>query len=251
MTPPDLDHAVDSNPAQTFSGFRKADAFQQLLFGAPNLNNGAHTLTIVNAGPLTSNDSSLVYFDVDWVTFEQAFTPPYNTTSDVVSMSQLMMNETTYSADNGVTYEPSEGQWPASTFISASGSILITRTTVTPNASAVLNFTLPYNAGSGAIGLFGSMDQAHGNYSVSFYEVLPDSETVIQAGQYSGKYGYNVVHEQMLFYQDSLVPGSSYCLEIVNMPNGTNTGYFGLDYVKTWSIGVGALTGVPGYHRSR
>jgi hypothetical protein len=225
---------VDSNPAQTFNGLEVPNAFQQLLYSATNLNNTRHVVTVVNVGPFTSNNSNLVWFDVDWVTYEQVFEPPSSSDS-----SNTSMNVTTYTVDEDISYSPSVSEWPSSSFIDLSGSTVITRTTQVYQASATLNFTLPSSAGAGAVGIFGSLDEVHGNYIVSLSEISPKASVIIQNQGYSALYNYDIIHEQMLFYQDGLTPGGSYTLKVENAPSGATTDSFGLEYVRTWSLGAG------------
>lgn len=223
---------------QTFNGLEVPNAFQQLLYSATNLSNTRHVVTVVNVGPFTSNNSNLIWFDVDWVTYEQVFKPPSSSNS-----SNPSMIVTTYTVDNNISYTPSISDWPSSSFIGSNGSTVLTRTTQLDTASATLNFTLPSSAGAGAVGIFGSMDEVHGNYIVSLSETSPNASVIVQNQGYSALYDFDIIHEQMLFYQDGLTPGGSYSLKVTNAPSGATTDYFGLDYIKTWSVGAGTTVG--------
>ena len=155
------------------------------------------------------------------------------------------MIETTYTVKQNITYAPSVSQWPSTSFIDSSGSTIITRTAQDDEASATLNFTLPSTAGTGAVGIFGSMGRVHGNYLVSLSEISPSAAEIVQDQGHSSLYNHAIVHEQMLFYQDGLTPGGSYSLKVTNKPNSAGMNEFGLEYIRTWSLGTGTAAIAP------
>lgn len=234
-------YIVDSNPVQTFNGLGDPNAFQQLLYSATDLDNTHHNVTVVNVGPfLNNNTESRVWLDIDWVTYEQVFKPPLSSNS-----SNPSIVVTTYTVNENISYTPSTSEWPSSSFIDSSGSTVITRTTQNDQASATLNFTLPSTAGTGAVGIFGPLNETHGNYLVSLSEISPNSSTIVPNQGYSGLYNFDIIHEQMLFYQGGLTPGGLYSLKVMNAPSGPSTNYFGLEYIRTWSVGAGTTAAAP------
>lgn len=189
-----------------------------------------------------SGDSGLVWFDVDWITYEQQFASPSSSSGSKPSQAVV---ETTYDVDRGISYLPADTSWGESTFQdSNTGASSTTRTTTTDGASATLNFTLPADIGSGAVGLFGSMDQTHGNYIISLNQISPNSTSLAQNQGYSATYGFNLIHDQLLYYNDRLSPGASYSLRVTNAPGTSSNNLFGLEYIKTWTVGNGTVEGI-------
>ncbi|KAF8315823.1 hypothetical protein DL93DRAFT_2096495 [Clavulina sp. PMI_390] len=235
---------LDDQPEQPYFG-QGANSFQQLLYSSYGLDDGPHTLSIYNTGPGTDNDTSLVWFDIDWITYETSLPAPAST-----STFGDALNTTTFSStDTHIAYQPSADVWLASTYINSAGDTITTRTTQTTSASANLNFTVPSGAGKGAVAIYGDMDTTHGNYQVSLAQISPQSITLVDNKGYPGLYGFDTVHEQMLFYQDGLTPNATYSLTVVNSPSGTSTDAFGLEYIRTWTVGQGtsdATSGAPG-----
>lgn len=228
---------------ETFNGLQAPNAFQQLLYSATDLTNEQHSLTIANAGPLSSTNAGLIWFDIDWITYEQSFPAP----TDSSPSSSLALNTTTFSASDTTAFSflPSVDQWTASTFVNDVGTAITTRTTTTTSASASINFTLPSGAGSAAVGIFGALDTTHGIYQVTLSELSPSTSKLVDGRGFSGTYGYNTVHEQMLFYQEGLTPGASYALSVSDASSGTNATALSIEYVRTWSLGEGSVVMVP------
>lgn len=179
--------------------------------------------------------------NLDWITFEQEFLPPTSSSPPSV----LPLNETIYNVNDGISYLPSKDLWTTSAFIDDSAKSITTYTTQAANASLTFNFTLPIDAGVGAIGIFGSMGPLHGNYFVSLFSTIPNTSSIVKNLGFSAHYARNTVHEQMLFYQDDLTPGASYYLVVNKEPSEPNTSHFGLEYIKTWSAGAGSLVTIP------
>ena len=203
----------------TFDGNDPNDLFQQLVFGKGNLDFGYHTLTIVNAGPLTS-DTGNVWFDVDWLVWETEYVGPGGPDNAQVS-------ENTFDNDHPrFQYTPASA-WSQQTY--SSGALNGT-TEVTSTSQAQVIFTFDGDA----VALYGTIGPSHGNYTAS----------VDNANQstLSGEWNFTE-HQQMLYYAEDLGAGQ-HNLVVQNVPASSSEGHFNVDFAKTWIARGGS--GGPG-----
>ncbi|KAF8315826.1 hypothetical protein DL93DRAFT_2166430 [Clavulina sp. PMI_390] len=231
---------LDAQPSQLFLGTGN-NTFQQLLYSATNLADTQHTLNIVNEGPLNLTNQSLTWFDIDWITWEVSLQPPSTSSS-----STLAINSTTYpSTHPSITYLPdSPNVWLNSSYTNPSQETIVARSTSAIGASLALNFTIPSGAGETSLGIFGTMNTTNGFYLVSLTRVAPNGIGLVNNQEYPGTYGYNTVHEQLLWFYEHLTPGD-YTLNVTNSPADDTRPNFALEYIKTWGLGEGTSPTVP------
>lgn len=217
------------------------NVFQQLLYSATDLENIQHTITITNAGPSNSTWGDAAWFDIDWITFEQEFQPPSDTKPSSSSSLPHALNTKTYSAgDADVLFFFPPADWAASTFVNDDRSLIIAQTAQTAGDFMTLDFTLPSSAGNGSIGVFGPLGPLCEGYLVSLSEIDPTPTLIVSLQNLPVHYDAEMVHEQLLFIYNDLIPGSSYKLAISNELTGGNTSACAIEYIKTWSLGAGS-----------
>ena len=88
------------------------------------------------------------------------------------------------------------------------------------------------------------MNTTNGFYLVSLTRVAPNGIGLVHDQEYPGTYGYNTVHEQLLWFYEHLTPGN-YTLNVTNLPADDTRPNFALEYIKTWGLGEGTLPTVP------
>jgi hypothetical protein len=202
--------AVDGKNS-SYNGYHSPNLFQQLLFGQPNLVMGQHTLTIVNAGSMDTNpdNTSLVSFDVDWVTWETEYTGPGGPNNAIIA--QTFFDNTHFR----FLYQPSS-DWISEKAVGfANGT---SETTSKSNAQVQFTFS------GDALALYGSVNATHGAYSAN---VNQGPVTTL-----NGYYEANA-YQQMLYYSENLGAGT-HILTVTNVPTVPMQNVFTVDFALTW-----------------
>jgi hypothetical protein len=217
---------VDGQKAGSFDGYQSPDAFQQLLYGAPNLDLGSHNITIVNAGPSTGSDSSRTVFDIDWVTFEDEFDGPGG------PIGALLSESTFNSAHPRFQYLPSSSSWTLGDGVDGFTNVT---SAITKSSGAIVQLTFDGDA----VALYGAVGTTHGNFTAS----VNGAQSRTLSGLYdASSYG------QLLYYADSLGAGS-HLLQVTNNPVDNAKSTLSVEYANVWEAlgGSGGGGGTPQY----
>ncbi len=203
------------NDTRTLNGYASPNEFQQLLFGASNLNLSDHTIQLINAGPLGGGPGG-AWLDIDWLTWETVFVGPGGPEGAQVANSTFRENHPRFQyipSDAWITKEYTDGKE-----INGSSSY-------TTGSDASVQFTF---AGD-AVGLYGSIN---GSISANVDGMSSMSlNSVYNASSY----------QQLLYYAENLGAGA-HTLTIVNAPESTSTAKstFAVDFARTWTAQGGS-----------
>jgi len=203
---------------QTFNGYASPNKFQQLLFAAGDLNLTAHTIQLINAGPL-GDDLDGVWLDIDWLTWETVFVGRGGPDGAEVANVTFRNNHPRFQ------YIPSD-VWSTKEY--TDGEEINGTSSYTTDGDASVQFTFE----SDAVGLYGSVN---GSFSAG---VDGSPSTFTSA--------YNAsAYQQLLYYTDDLGAGS-HTLTIANTPKST----FAVDFARTWTAQGGSQPGTTTSHVS-